>query len=502
MKTNSLLVVLFVTLLGAFTISSCSGDKYWQDPRQEGSTELLTVGIPFSRQALRTPQVDPAIQVNSVLFVFLDGDTPSSAIVKVIESSNPDEISAGKFHLRLKKDKYFLLAVANPNEKMKNLLVPGTTLEELSTPYYKPFFYTRTLKEGTNRVKSIFPIAMLNAQGLVAVKEDHFGEAPSSPLSVELELAFARIIVTGYPTFGPSMKDLLGKYAIYTVKNTLKEYLMRHMAILSSGQEEQQGDGSTARERYAYSPLYKEIEAATTPESLRPFLTSNIFDQKSTLLPFEENWLSKDADINAKRNYPGAYRLEHTISSKNLITALTPHLVLVYKLCPKSLSPAEGEGWISYQKHYFMLESDFRNVLLAQKNGTAINVVAAQKFPSSFFVASQKLLAKAGNDPAKVLNKAFTEEDIRFYKNSYNFFFFPIRHFDDTQAPQRDSYGRYGIVRGNEYQFKAPLKINEFGATGEQEITNDLTPLKEYKTLEGVIRINPLHARTEQELSY
>ena len=28
----------------------------------------------------------------------------------------------------------------------------------------------------------------------------------------------------------------------------------------------------------------------------------------------------------------------------------------------------------------------------------------------------------------------------------------PIRHFDDSEAPEKTAHGRYGLVRGNEYR--------------------------------------------------
>lgn len=502
MKTKSFLLILLSSILWTLSFTSCREDKYWDEVTPSQKEETLQVGIPFLRQPLRTSPADPATKVESVFFAFFNGNDSRSSIVKVLDSSNPEEISKGQFLLKLPKGEYYLLVVANPNAKMKELLVEGTPLEQLTVPKHKEYFHSKNFYSGTKKLKDLFPIALLNAQGLVPVTEAHFGDTPVASLKVELELSFARLIVNGYPTFHSSIKDLLGKYTLFATRQGKESFPMRQMALLSSGTQEQLGDGSTASDRYAYSPYYKEIEAATTQEALLPFLQSSAFYKSATPIPSEENWLSTDTPLEEKRSIPSAYRLELTVSHKNLLTALTPHLALVYRLCPTSLSPAEGEGWISYQQHYYLLESDFKKVLLALKQGTAVDPEIVKDLPDSFLVASKKLLEEAQNDPETLLLRGFTKEDIRFYKKSYNYYFFPIRHFTDTEAPQLTSYGRYGLVRGNDYIFRAPSEIKEFGSTSEAEILNDFSPLRENEHANLLISVGAIHPRSEQELTY
>lgn len=504
MKLDSYLTVLAVAAFGLFTlfVSGCHKDPFGGDnPNLKAEEDLLIVNIPSFQNYIREGAEDPALQVSEVYFLFFDGNQPSSKLEKLFVSQKSNEIDQGNFSLRLVKDNYYLLVVTSPTQSLKDNFMIGKTLQDIDTCYHRVSLYHRVLHEGSQSSKSYFPIVMTNTQGLVPVTEANFGSSPKEPLSVDVELSQARMLINNYPTFASHIKDLAGKYTLTTRGYLTKVFLTRRMALLSNGLQEVQGDGSDIADRYAYSFGYKEVENAQSTEEIQSFMEKNRpWNQME--LPELRFWLSKDATPEEKMTYPASYRPEHTVPNTKLLRTLTPHLVLVYRLCPSSISPAENEGWISYQKSFYLLESDFRKVLEAQKKGSSVNVPATNGFPASFFEETKALLQANGNDVNKVLEYAFTKQDLRFYKNSYNYYMFPVRHFDDKQAPDIHSYGRYGVVRGNEYSFDITGMIKDFGETSDKEFYQDYSELQEEEPIQFTLKVVPIHKRPTQTIAF
>ena len=48
--------------------------------------------------------------------------------------------------------------------------------------------------------------------------------------------------------------------------------------------------------------------------------------------------------------------------------------------------------------------------------------------------------------------RSFEMNNLKFYQNGYNYYYVPIRHFDDRQQPKLGAYGRYGVVRNHLYK--------------------------------------------------
>lgn len=71
---------------------------------------------------------------------------------------------------------------------------------------------------------------------------------------------------------------------------------------------------------------------------------------------------------------------------------------------------------------------------------------------ADFLEAVKQALKNSEQNKALSECKApFTINQIQFYYHSYNYYLLPIRHLGQTEAPNWDSFGRYGAVRNNQY---------------------------------------------------
>lgn len=501
-RKDNLLLLFAIPLLGA--IFACDHkDPYWQDPIKPINNETeatLRISIPQARQIIRSGgSQDPALSIESLYFLFFEGKEPSSQILEVKVVTSKESIAQGSYEVKLPKRSYELLVLANPTPHFTDLCKEGVRLEAITTPVERSKLHANKRHATTNTLTSVFPLMMGNSQGLVSVEETHFGENPTKKLTVDVEISHARFVVTNYPAFAPHIKDLYQHYHIASIGNTRNQFPLRRLAKLANGQEERLGDGSLPVDRYAYSYKYDEIASATTAEAVNAIL-KDIRPDDLTITD-EANWLAKDASLQDKINYPSAYRAEHTVSEMKHWRGLVPHLIVVFKLAPEGLTPDKNEGWISYRKQHYMLERDFKTILETIVKKQTVTVEMKKGFPEEFISECQEMLTKKNvTSIEQFLGDAFCYRNIRFYKQSQNLYFFPVRHFNNSQAPNQDSYGRYGIVRGNEYTFTFTNTITDFGEPVVNDLLQDMSPLVEEVSSSFTIKTQPLVSRQIQEL--
>lgn len=501
----SLLKTLCLSFLFLCLVPSCYDDnKDWEDDEKSITSEndILQIDIPMARRAIRTTSEDPATRIETVSFLFFDGDKTESKLVQVIESSNPTEINEGKFIVKIPKNDYYLLVVANAREELKKSFYKGNSLQEFYKPISSKGLASINSYKDTYPIKNIFPILMTNDQGLIPIKKEQFGEKSANHPSVNLDLAFARIIVNGYPQFPSYIKDIDERYAAMVSPNPTKFYLMRRLAPLSNGVQETIGDNSLREDRYAYSYLYEETEVL---EAVNKDKILN--EDKLRLFCFfdpSKFFNAKNTTLEEKRKFPTSYVVEFTTSNKNFMKPLVSHIVLSFRLYPSNLDLSLNKnyyGWISYHNRYYMLEADFRKLLEELKDGKKITVAAVKEFPASFIDDCKKLLTLMKSDVNTFLKKPFILYNIKYYLAGYNYYIYPIRHFNDTQAPHNNSYGRYGIVRGNEYLFNAPSRITHFGEPHPRVyLYGNFVPIEDLSKSDFQVSVNPILSREVQNL--
>ena len=500
-RTFSVKLAVLALVVGTFFCTLVTGchDNYWT-PTSD-TEEVLTISVPQGRTPLRAGKPDPALITNDISFLFFDNDAPSAPLVKLYTFTERNAIEKGSFRLKLVKKNYFLIVVTNLTPELKQVIRTGVPLESLTQPMVGNLFMgLESQPSDLLAGKNFYPIVSSNAQGLVPVVAENFGDTPQKPLTVQLAVARARISINNYPRFTSGIKDLLGKYYFATFPHPAKKvYLMRPLAMLANGNEEKLGDGSTPIDRYTYSFGYKEIAEATDVDAIKDIVKTIGFTTRD-FVDIEENaWVSKDEPKEETYLRRNVYRNELTTPPNKLLRAITPHLLVIYRLCPESLILDPNEGWISYQGHY-MREKEFRTLLSKLVKGEKIPKKGSATFPPSFIPQVQSLLAEVGNNYEDLLTKGFTKYGIRFYYRAQNYYLFPIRHFSNEQAPTLTSYGRYGMVRNNDYKFNMPEVIRDFGLTGIQDFIQDYSPLTEEEPIGFSIEINSLNERPTQSL--
>ena len=167
-------------------------------------------------------------------------------------------------------------------------------------------------------------------------------------------------------------------------------------------------------------------------------------------------------------------------------------------MVPKTLKDglAPDEGWIRY-KGGAMKESVFAALVQeVLKNVDAYNN-PVDGMPSSFLEALKQGL----KDPEKkglltARSAAFTINGIQFYHHSYNYYFLPIRHFGQTEAPLWNSFGRYGVVRNNEYA----IHLNTILGYGSNLFPDKLTSerIAEKSSLSFTLTVKDLSSHTAE----
>ena len=87
--------------------------------------------------------------------------------------------------------------------------------------------------------------------------------------------------------------------------------------------------------------------------------------------------------------------------------------------------------------------------------------------------------------------KAFEREGIAFYHKALNYYYIPIRHYDDSAAPTMSSPGRYGLVRGHEYQIKV-TQISAPGMAVPRTLSEDRSLLVEERLQHSAISVQSI----------
>lgn len=420
-------------------------------------------------------QDDPMARVETIKLVFFDAE--NDRLVKVHEAPvNPSQDGTYNWTVKLQKGEYKLLIAANFPERFKDLLNPGKQLTEVTANLKYAITGFTSAKENDGFYHSA-AIPMFNSQGLVTISEANFS-TEAEALSVMIEPLYARVIVVGEPKAkdGFIPKDAQTRYFIANTEEYMS--LLRVLAPLANGNMEEIGDLSTLKDRYAKSPSYELEYLSESKGKQYHYITQKEFDTYS--LPVQRTYADNDL------TYTSMYQRELTLKKGAVKVGEAPHVAIAQVWIPSNIGindESADRTWFSFNGNY-MSRAKFKEYVVSSETGKNIPIYGLKDAIVTSGIKS--------SDVDKF--KAFEKNGIRCYDQGVNYYAVPIRHFLDDVAPQDDSYGRYGIVRGNEYRFSLQ-SVSAAGSPILVDLSNDNTELKQLVPSSGAISISQLEVR-------
>ncbi len=476
--SRSTFSILLLTLL---TLSSCNKKDITYKAQEEQTQEQEQfLSIKFNKPnevTLRagTAHEDPMLKIERLRLVFYRGTEGSEVVAKVINKTFSDEIKEG-FNVKLVPNDYKLVVLANSSQALNDLTTLGSPLKKLSEAQN---LQTSNIYNHDNQSGKI-SIAMANEQGAISIARSLFHaekslSTGSAPIEVQLEPMLARVLVFGTPQINGTKPE--GLEASYLINNLARSCApLRPLAKLSSGEQETQGDKSLREKRYALSSLW------TKWAENMPTNTDLIGTYSEEAYQMAGNWQTIQATREAYDEVLDTsvipYAKETTLPPTAYLQGLTPCVIIKYPYAPKGLSLQSNEGWLSYQGTYYT-ESQAKALLASNAPETSQLKTALQQ----------------ANITEEDFNKGFQKGDIAFYHQAYNYYTVYIRHF--TEAKAKDAYGRYGIVRANEYRIEIK-HIEQEGKPTAPIMANNLEAISEHENASLKVSISELTARNQE----
>lgn len=442
--------LLFVFTVFLIAISSCNKEDRFASIPEKGNIDdspsghYINIEIRNALSVLRnSEEVDPMKKIEKLLFVFY-ADNPEKVVYRYACSAK--DIVDSNVTLRLKPDDYKLLVVANPIPSVYSLMQKDAPLQAVQTEI-KGLTKEFMNKNSENQVETIM---MSNDQGLLSVSKSNFykeeREDTVEPVKVALAPVLARVLVTGAPTVQNGKIRGNGHYVINTLSQSI--FLMRRMALLKDGEQEIANDGSKTADRYAYSPGYDKI----SPDSDIPI--SSIGDGAKApwvqILPDKQNITQLHSDYRV-------YAKETAVNPDAVFRCVTPNVILKIQYIPESLDLKESEGWFKFEGCCYG-EEQFKKMIL-EKN-------FAEKYPS--LSKTVDLIRKENGVDFQKLDKGLDLHGLKFYYRSENYYVIFINHFSYGKPEKNKTYGRYGVIRNNQYI----LNLKQIQGEGEPVFIN------------------------------
>lgn len=486
-----------MSLLSTVFLSSCREERV-----KKGTTEgNLRISLPLSMPSFRSDVQDPMTTISKVSFLFFNGDNESSRIVE-----KRDELLASTtkrdFSLQLTPANYFLLVVANATPEMENRMKIGATLKEVNADLCR-------INMSHYQDPETMQCLLLNDQALVPVTKEHFAdpkhERQIPPLVVNIEPCLARFIVHDYPVISADLTNLApDKYAFEVGVSENYFTPIRRMHKLASGKMEARGDGSSAKDRYAMTAGAMLVEKMVAEKRNRNDIINALLEDnvgewpirnKRGYAPPIQEWFDASTSLQQKLASKHSYKVETTAPEGSQETFAYPFVCLIYRLIPKGFDLGNDEGFATYRNKPFK-ESELRAMLQAAAAGKKVTI------PKGFDASMEDDIKMVITNPLyKDLAIGFTVGDISYYQKAQSYYPIFIRHFSDEVAPELSSYGRYGIVRNNEYHLKIS-KIRKLGYATPVSFINDQHNVTEKKPVDYSISVEPIVVHDLQEMEF
>lgn len=455
-------------------LTSCSEEV--QEPLTiatfvETTTDELTFNVEAPNDAVlrsTTETSDPLTNVKSLRFVFYRSFEQTHRVAYIREISavtnNLSDIS-----IKIPKGDYKLVVIANPTAKLIELTRENNTLDKLTTGQPQT---AENLKIKSNTVPNLL-IPMLNTQGPISITVNSFENSATIPIQIEPSLA--RVLVFGSPEV---LRGRQGTAPIrYTITNVTKEMsYLRMLNKLEGGGNESLGDNSSRASRYASCKLWSSWEEQT------PTNTNDVAQLTANLYNKQEYWTTATTtveDFATQLSTPTLYCKEGVVPPNAYLQGLVPTAVIAFPYIPEELTLSNEEGWVEYQGRVYP-ETRVKTMIQTRKYDTPELEGAIRR----------------GNITQNSFSEGFSKENINFYHKGINYYGIPIRHFASATNPT--DYGRYGVVRGNEYRIKL-VRVTQMGSPTPMLYQNNLTPVEESLSLSHSLMVTPIEKR-EQEI--
>ncbi len=411
---------------------------------------------------------DPMQKVTKVLLLFYgQNDNTLKTIKEIKDVASQDQLT--NIVVKVEPNDYKLVVVANPSERVRTLINPNAPLSNIEQGQ---FILSRDLFNDTNK-----SIVMTNDQGPVSIRRTEF-HANTSDISkthtITLEPTLARVFVYGTPELRAGTK---GKAPVKFVVNNLPKQvsLLRQLNLLSTGVQEVSGDQSSRQTRYAKSPFW-EAWTNTTPhsvEDIASYTTAQLCANEMENL-VQENLSASQGLLENK----SLYLKESTMPSTCFLKSFVPYAHIAYPYIPKGLKLGESEGWLSYQGVYYS-ESDAKEALKQKVSSNKLYQVLQERH----------VTLESFDNP-----EGFSINGLNFYYKGYSYYAVFIKHF----GRERETYGRYGIVRGNEYRIRL-LSINDPGSPIPIRYNDEFTSISEQENARVGISVQAVETREQAE---
>ena len=442
MYMKSTAKILFGGLFMGVLLLAChtSSPNKGKTTTSSADSAYISFSLDCPQGVLRDGSEDPIHQVRCLSLYIFDGDKPESKLfgIKKLEGN-----MASPTPIKLIRKECYILSFVNVTETLERKLQGYTQLKDFRDAIKGDISYLADV-DGS-RIHSIAMSPVNSAP--YHVTEDQFsetieglGEKPACKLEVEPMLA--RVFAYGMPQVANSEVLLLDEeIGFRTIYFSQGFDLIRRTKL--------EGEEQPLAKDYAYSPGYEALRDQAPGSMTAEFIGKYRVAPNPVLFYAPVGKDRSSADLFDKK----LYVKETTCPPNHFLVSLIPHIVVRAKVVPKSLKDQLGteEGWIRY-KGGAMRESTFTSLVQEVLKNIDAYDKPVNGMPSGFLEALKQGLKDSKKKGLITVRKAsFTINEIQFYHQSYNYYLLPIRHFGQTEAPLWNSFGRYGVVRNNEY---------------------------------------------------
>lgn len=485
MYMKSTAKILFGGLFMGVLLLAChtSSPNKGKTTTSSADSAYISFSLDCPQGVLRDGSEDPIHQVRCLSLYIFDGDKPESKLfgIKKLEGN-----MASPTPIKLVRKECYILSFVNVTETLERKLQGYTQLKDFREAIKGDIAYLADLEGGKFRSVTMSPVNSAPYH----VTEDQFsetieglGEKPACKLEVEPMLA--RVFAYGMPQVANSEVLLLDEeIGFRTIYFSQGFDLIRRTKL--------EGEEQPLAKDYAYSPGYEALRDQAPGSMTAEFIGKYRVAPNPVLFYAPVGKDRSSADLFDKK----LYVKETTCPPNHFLVSLIPHIVVRAKVVPKSLKDQLGteEGWIRY-KGGAMRESAFASLVQEVLKNIDAYDKPVNGMPSGFLEALKQGLKDSKKKGLITARKAsFTINEIQFYHQSYNYYLLPIRHFGQTEAPLWNSFGRYGVVRNNEYA----IHLNTILGYGSNLFPDKLTTdrIAEKSSLSFTLTVKELSSHT------
>lgn len=346
---------------------------------------------------------------------------------------------------------YKIVVFLNPTASVDGIVVKGRGLADLEN----------SAKYNQDEVVSANGIMMSNAKGYVEMGMDALkgtaeaAETATDKPKINVERAVAKVFVNNSaPNPSGALSGATAEMKGWNLDVINKKmFYIRQMDKLADGADEATAADSIRFAAYAKDPNMTQMTA-----------DDEEFDYKDNTkgLSGTDLWTAGYTNDDF-----GHYVPENTMNADAQKNQVSTSVIFAIKILPSGF--ASETQYVTYKNVPYKMTEFLTKLEASKTTGDAANGM-----PGGFMEEVGGLVAtdfgdvditSGGQDglAAKIAKgKSFKIGNIRFYSDAINYYTMPIRHFNNTQAPNTMQYGRYGIVRNNIYKLSV-LSIKNFG---------------------------------------